>query len=482
MRTISSPRRIPGALAILLAMGGVLAVAWALLLPPLQGPDESAHIAAVTRLVEHGQVVGGDPGLPRELLVLSREGGLGPLIGNVAARPAWTAEDRRRADRALERLGSRRAEFVDTADGPPTRGTARNPPLYAVYAAVPYLLARNASLLDRLALMRLWNVPLLLVTITCCWLLAAELLPRAPLAPVLAGALAALQPELGFITGVVNPDNLLIALISVFCLQAARLVRHGASGRRLAWLGAVVLAAMATHPRGAALVPCAAVAIALALPWRSLDRARRRRMAVAIGAGVLIVGAGAALVASAAGLDRAETTLKSSQGFSPRQFVSYVWQFYLPRLPFMDPSVGGDYGFRQAWIETAWGAFASLEVRFGAWVYTVIEIALVLAVIGAAVRARGRDWRYAALLGTVVVVTVFVLHVTAYRLLLVEPSDPIVVGRQLLVLIAPLAALVALAVTGLRPRVAQPVAALVVGGLVALDLAALGLTAIRFYA
>ena len=118
---------------------------------------------------------------------------------------------------------------------------------------MPYVAAREPSLLDRLALMRLWNVPLLLVAIAAAWLLAAEALPRAPLAPLVAGGLVALQPQLAFMTGVVNPDVLLVALTSVFCLVAVRLVRRGPSRGRIAALALVVLAALATHARGAAL-------------------------------------------------------------------------------------------------------------------------------------------------------------------------------------------------------------------------------------
>ena len=474
----------PPALVALMALSAVLAFAWSLVLPPLQGPDESAHIAAITRLVEHGTLTGGDAGLPREILVLAQQGGLGPLIGNLAARPAWTAADRRRAERAVAALGARRAQFVQSTTGPPTQGTARNPPLYTVYEAIPYTVMRGAPLLDRLALMRIWNIPLLLVTVVACWLLAAEMFPRSALAPFVAGALAALQPELLFETGVINPDNMLVALFSVFCLLAVRLIRRGPTRSRIAWLCAVCLGAMATHPRGAALLPCAALAIALAIPWRTLEHPRR--VAGALGGAFAAVALAAVLVARSVDLNLSGTSLHVGAAFSARQFASYLWQFYLPRLPFMNAPLGGDYGIRQVGVDTAWGTFASLEVRFPGWVFTLIEIGL-LAVAAAAVSAAvrrphsGESRRCAVLLAGVVVATLVALHVAAYRLLLVNPSDPIIVGRQLLVLIAPVSVVFAYAITSF-PRAAQPATALLVGALVALDLAGLGLTAIRFYA
>jgi hypothetical protein len=478
--------RIPPALAILLATGALLAIAWALVLPPLQGPDESAHITAVTRLVEEGRLTGGGAGLPRELLVLAREGNLGPLVGNIAARPAWTAADRRRAEAALAKLGDRRAQLVQTSTGPPTQGSAHNPPLYTAYQAIPYTVLRGGSLLDRLALMRLWNIPLLLITIAACWLLAAEALPGVALAPLIGGGLAALQPELLFLTGVVNPDSALVALTSVFCLLGVRILRRGITRGRAAGLIAVTLAAMLTHFRGSALIPCAALALLLALPWRSYAPERRRRVVAAIVAATAIVIAVGVAFAHATGATLSGTSLHSSQGFSPRQFASYVWQFYLPRLPFMNAPLGGDYGIRQVGIDTAWGTFASLEVQLPQWVFDAIEAVIVAVAASAVTRAvrrgtTGAGVRTAVLLAAVAVATMAVLHVAAYQLLLVAPSDPVIVGRQLLVLIGPFGVLLAYAVTWLG-RLERPVVALLFGALVALDLAALGLTYTRFYA
>ena len=94
---------------------------------------------------------------------------------------------------------------------------------------------------------------------------------------------------------------------------------------------------------------------------------------------------------------------------------------------------------------------------------------------------RACDPRIVVLLGSVVVASLLGLHIVAYELLLVDASDPIIVGRQFLVLIGPFALLVAIAVTGLQRRVAEPVTALLLGGLVALNLGALGVTMVRFY-
>lgn len=487
-RALAAVRRTPPALAALLVLAALLSTAWALVLPPLQGPDESAHIAAVTRLVEDGELVPDSSGLPREVLVLAEQGGLGPLVGNLAARPAWSARDADRVERALDALGDRRAEPVETPVGPPTRGVARNPPAYPLYEAVPYTAARGAGLLDRLTLMRLWNVPLLLAAVVACWLLAAEALPRRPLAPLVAGGLTALQPQLLFLSGVVNPDTALVAGFALWTWVAVRTLRRGLGRRRAVVLLALAVLVAFTHARGIVLLPCTALALALALPWSTWDGRRRLRTAVGLGAAALAGLATLAAALAGLGVSLSGTSLQSSGGFAPRELASYLWQFYLPRLPFMDPSIGGDYGVRQAFVETAWGTFASLEVQFPSWVYDVVQAALVLAVAGflAAVARRraglARPAATAVLLGAVTVGVLAVLHLAAYRLLLVDRSDPVIVGRQLLVLLPVLGVIVAAAITGLGRRAAQAATALLLGGLLALDLAGLGLTVARFYA
>ena len=431
-------------------------------------------------MVESGSLRG-SAGLPRELLVLSDERGLGPLVGNLAARPDTTPGAGRRTDAALRALGNDRAKPLERRGGPPTRGSARNP-LYSAWTAVPYALSRQAPLVDRLALMRLFGVPLLLATIAACWALAAEVVPGSGLAPVVAGGVAAMQPQLAFVSGVVNPDGLLVALVSLFCLVAARTLRRGLSRTRIGGLLLLALAATATHYRGAVLIPCAVVVIVLAIPWGELapDARRRaaRRSALVL---VAVLGIAAAALVAAPGL-----TPYNGRPGSIREFASYVWQFYLPPLPFMSDPLGGDYGLREV-LETMWGAFGSLEVRYPSWVIDGVAGVLVAAAAGVVVAALRRRPPVAAgrrlllFVAALVMFSLASLHVVAYRLLLVDPSDPIIVGRHLLVLIAPLSLGLALAVTAWGRRAGGIVAALLLGSLSALDIAALGLTTARFY-
>ena len=67
--------------------------------------------------------------------------------------------------------------------------------------------------------------------------------------------------------------------------------------------------------------------------------------------------------------------------------MSYLWQFYLPRLSSMEvfkPSPG--LPLYDIWITEGWGAFGWLDVRMSGWIYPVLtSITGIVAVLGAAI-------------------------------------------------------------------------------------------------
>src|SRR5262245_8092813 len=134
-------RRTPKPLGVLLALAAVQAIVWATLLPPLQGPDEVAHFAYTQKLVEEPGIPwrsrsGGEPiKYSTEVDVAIRWGGLSTVAANPAARPSWTA-----VDVGLWRDHARDLGHRDRADGGWVTAM-RNPPLYYVYEAIPYLVA-----------------------------------------------------------------------------------------------------------------------------------------------------------------------------------------------------------------------------------------------------------------------------------------------------------------------------------------------------
>ena len=71
-----------------------------------------------------------------------------------------------------------------------------------------------------------------------------------------------------------------------------------------------------------------------------------------------------------------------------REFLSYLWQFYLPRLPFMIELQAGLPLFN-VWFKGLIGRYGWLDTTFPEWVYTVA-----LSVFGVVLALAGRAlWR-----------------------------------------------------------------------------------------
>jgi hypothetical protein len=172
-----------------------------------------------------------------------------------------------------------------------------------------------------------------------------------------------------------------------------------------------------------------------------------------------------------------------------RQFASYLWQFYLPRLSFMTPAVGPvEWGVQQVFIERFFGTYGALDVVFppGAmsWAKWLSLIGIVLAFVGLAVRWRSvRRWPdVTALFGVAAVFALFQMHLAAFKSLFAGSSDPVLTGRYLLPFIVVYGLAIALAVSWLPRRVAPVAAGVVVGLLCLLTVGALGLALGRYYA
>jgi hypothetical protein len=278
---------------------------------------------------------------------------------------------------------------------------------------------------------------------------------------------------------VVNPDIFLAGIWAAALYLMVVLVKRGPTRGRIAWLAALGIASCLAQPRGVAIIIPGGAAIGLAF-WRHRRPVRRWvRRAVAGGAAVVAV-AGLAML-----LDYALLGRFSAERL--REFASYLWQFYLPKVSFMSPSVSHGFGVRQVFVERLFGGFANLEANFPHRVYTALELifAIVLASALVGVVRRRADVRRrcdVVAVGLLAVVGYMaVLHVAAFRSLLGSP-DPVITGRYLLPLLPLYGVTVALAVAWLPRRWGPVAAGALVGGVVLLQLAAMGVLFARFYA
>jgi 4-amino-4-deoxy-L-arabinose transferase-like glycosyltransferase len=491
-----SDRRLdafPRPLAWLLGAVAVLGIAWALLSPPWQSPDENSHFAYAQTLAERFDLPGDaarPPYSTEQLLAISRSNA-DQTAASVVTKPEWSREAFESWQDVSDRLPRRLRK-----DGGGPISSSTNPPAYYLYQALPYRAAYAGDTFDRFYLMRLWSVLLLLVTVTGAWLLGGELFGRRSLLQFVTAAFVGLQPMLMFISSSVNPDALLFAVWSLAMWLGVRVLKHGLTARDGIALFAVVGIAVVTKATGYALLPAALFVLAVGFVRRYRQEDARRRVAMVAIAALLAFAlpAGGWLVTARA-LDRpAVNQISTAAGheaprltsFSPRELASYMWQFYLPKLP-SQQRFGGmpDLPVYDLWLKGGWATFGWLEIKLPKAVYALLALLTAMLIAGAVVyvvrRRKSIDLAIAGFLAIAVLVLLAGLHWTEFRTL-VSGTGPFNQGRYLLPL-APLFGLAAAATVGLLPERRRPLgAAALLGGMIALQLLSLSLVAGRFYA
>jgi 4-amino-4-deoxy-L-arabinose transferase-like glycosyltransferase len=450
----------------------ILGVAWAMLTPPLQAPDETTHFAYAQSLAERGAFPD-SPGretFSTEQRLLQDAAGTQRTALIPSGRPTWSA-----AAEARWRAAAAGLPGAARSDGGGPNPASLNPPLYYAYGALPYWAGSGATIVDRLRLMRLASVLFALGTVVGTWLLAGEVFGRDRIRQLAAAGTVGLLPMVTFVSASFNPDALLWGASSLALWLAVRIVRRGLTAASGGGLLAVAAVGVATKLVFLALAPALALGLGVGL-WRRTGRdGPSGRVVAALAAAGL---AGLAVVGLATGV--------LSGRVDPRIFASYLWQFYLPRLPFQRdfPALGGLPAY-EVWVKTGWGAFGWFETRLPEPVYVALAALTLVVAVGAAVALwRGRrrlDAAVPTLLAVAALSLLFILHlVEAYSITVGQGA--ITQGRYLLPL-APLGGLgVAATLTLLHPVRRSLAVGGVLGLLVALQLLSLAVVADRFYA
>jgi 4-amino-4-deoxy-L-arabinose transferase-like glycosyltransferase len=490
-RARTTLRRVPVPLALLLAVAAVLSLSWNLVTAPMQGPDEADHIGYVEHLAETGKIPSAAPGGNGAYAtdeVGALEAGYLRMYQNRLARPPWTAEAERRFRGFEDSLpdGAR-----DNGNGPNSVG--KNPPLYYLYEAAGWKLAVGAGFFGKIFVLRLLSGLMLLAMVAFTWLAAGEAFGRRRLPQTVAAGVVALFPMAGFMSGIVNTDIMLAAIWTAFLWLALRTARLGLTWQRAAGLSAVTVLSVLTHGRGLALV--GALLIALLVAWLTHARTLRCTLRAAVSSGIVLAGGLGIykILVSASGggaLFGGEANIGSQSAFSIRQLLSGIWQFYLPRLDSMVPRIGPQgFGYRQFYVQQYFGGvFSSFEVYFPYIVYDAVQLAVFVLLIAlytiGAVRFRTiwPHWPKIAIVAGTAACLVFFLHLASYRALANGSESPLIVGRYLLPMTGIVGIAIAAVVAGLPRRAGTVVASVVLVGMIALSLAALGLNVERFYA
>jgi hypothetical protein len=477
-------------LALLLGVALVLSAAWSLATAPLQGPDESEHIAYVEHLAETGHIPSATAGAGAYATdeVAARGSGFLRMYQNPLARQPWT-DSAQSSYRAFED----KLSPAERKNGSGPNPVGKNPPLYYALGAVVWKLTPGGHFFGRLFALRAMTGLFFLLSVVFAWLMAGELFGSRMLPRTVTTAVVALLPMDGFMSGIVNTDSLLAAIWGAFLWLALRTVRLGLSWQRAAGLTGVAVLSVLTHGRGLAIMP--ALAIVLVVAWLVGHRTLRTTLVSAAGsAGVLVAGFLVyRLVTSAAGaggsLYGGEVNLGPKASFSLRHLITTTWQFYFPRLDSMEPRLGPPIGYRQIFVQEYFvGIFSSFEVFFPYRVYDLVQVLIVaLVVVGytlAVLRVRTlvAHWAKIVVLLISAASMLAVLHVASYRALVNGSENPLIVGRYLLPLTPVFGAAVAAIVAGLPRRAGAALAVAVCLGLLVLSLGGIGMSLERFYA
>jgi 4-amino-4-deoxy-L-arabinose transferase-like glycosyltransferase len=394
----SGLRRIPRAGRACFLIALLNAAIWGVVVPPFQVPDEISHFGYAQYLAETGKA---PPQGATAQYSPQEDTALGALFfASVVGRPEMRGIMTPSEDSGL---GSQLATNPSPVGTGGASSITNQPPLYYALAAVPYLLSPSHEILTRLALMRLLSALLAAGTVLCVFLFLRELLPTSPWAWTVGALMVAFQPTFDFIAAGVHGDNLLFFAAAATFLALARTYRRGLTTRRAAAIGAVTVLGVLGKLTFIALVPGIALALLL-LGWRAWPQGHGRALrSVGLASAIVVLPVFAYAVLNttvwhrggltAGGFAGAATgALPAGDTVNFKETLDYIWQLYLPRLPFMHKEF--NYSpLTATWLNGSVGHFGWLDYTFPTWVYTVARwlfITLAVLAVSTLIRARAR--------------------------------------------------------------------------------------------
>ena len=492
--------RIPTAGWICSLVALLTATAWSLIIPLFQAPDEPAHVAYAQYLAETGSPPTGDndkrPFSKQERQLLNAVQWKA-VIHRPQNEPPATATAHHLFDWLSDHQGN------PVGAGGFTSAT-NNPPLYYAAEAAVYHLTPSSSLPDRIHAMRLLSALLAAVTVLFVFLFLREVMPGTPWAWTVGALAVAFQPMFGFVSGGVNSDNLLFAASAGAFWALAASFRGGLTVERGAWIGALAAVGLIGKINMLGVLPGIGIGL-LVLVGRSLPAERREAvrgavLATGIVAAVAVVymalnsivwdrglffgsGGGHPLGSAAGAVGRVDPAHTPARTIGDA--LSYGWQFYLPRLPFMN-SFFFEFPLRHIWFNGFIGNFGWLDYRLPAAIYNV---ALAIAAVIAVLAGRELYLRRQVLRGRIGELATYVAMTLGLLILVngngfavrADGSIGFEQARYLFPLLALYAAIVALAARGIGRRYGPAVGVLIVTLAIAHTALAMVVTLTRYY-
>ncbi len=492
-------RRLPTAAWVCFLVALLNGIAWGLITPLFQTPDEPGHFAYVQHVAESGKPPPGGADLQhfsqeqRRYLDAIRWKAIQRKKDD---RVPGTASFQRNVQRDVATRAERLSEGGYTTD-------INNAPLYYYVAAGVYHASPWTSLPDRVHAIRLLSALFAAITVLFVFLFIRELIPSTPWAWTVGALAVAFQPMFGFTSSGVTSDAVLYAASAGIFYTFALAFRRGLTPERGLAIGGLAAVGLLSKLNMIGLAPGIGVGL-LVLMLRADGEGRRQAIRGAITAfAVVAVPVGTYMLLNSTVFDRGIwfgnagipplTGIPVPNPAGEAQTASvklldgaeYMWQFYLPRLPSMDP-IFPAYPLRHIWFNGFIGQFGWLEYGFPQWVYDValvVALGLVSLVARELVRVRAllrsRIWELVTYLllmfGLLVLIaaTAYEAHIGGA----IGYEQP----RYLFPLMALYGALIAIAARGAGKRYGPAVGVVLVSLAIAHSAAAMLLTLTRFY-
>jgi 4-amino-4-deoxy-L-arabinose transferase-like glycosyltransferase len=373
--------RLPTAAWVCFTVALLNGIAWGLITPLFQTPDEAGHVAYTQYVAETGKPPTGRSGLTH----FSRQ------ERDYLNAARWKDIQRRKDDRVpgTATYEKRLERAVGTPADPQSEGgyttDTNNPPLYYFAAAAVYHLSPWTALPDRVHVLRLFSALLAALTVLFVFLFLRELVPSTPWAWTVGALAVAFQPMFGFTSsGVTSDAALYLASAATFYLLALAF-RRGLTPRRGAAIGAFAAIGLLAKLNMVGLAPGIVFGLLVLVLKANRDQRRQAIRGALAALAVIAVPVATYMALNSTVWDR--NLWFGTSGVPPFRIkvpgleahhpdsgslldlASYTWQFYLPKLPFMHTTYFQSYQLRQIWFNGFIGQFGWLEFGFPQWVY-----------------------------------------------------------------------------------------------------------------
>ena len=238
-------------------------LAWILVVPPFEFPDEQAHLGTISYLSTEKRLPGyHEPDMTIEMAQVQKLLG---VFRNSEGQNRYTYHPEYRPEYTNTFIGKHEPEIIalNTRENRTTytniEEAARYPALYYLYGSFFWKLS-NGSLLTRLFVVRLGSLALYGLMAYATYKIGLLLFSNRKMALTLA-SITLFQPMMSFVSAGISSDNLHNLLFMYAIYQGLLVIKEGISIRRILLLVLTLSADLYTKPQGFIMIPVVVTAL-----------------------------------------------------------------------------------------------------------------------------------------------------------------------------------------------------------------------------